>query len=204
MRQPGAIPPQRKPWPMKWIALAIVIFIAGYTYVRLHFAKRGPGFEPYRDIKERQVLQKAGYQRYPVDVVRPADPRAASPGAGVSAAPGGLPADLLAHLPAAPRLATAIGGVEAAGSVDRLAEYRVQFACIQKDPRQQVAGAELYLKGGEVLLAPEFEPLSGPLVSRVREATLVLTIPPGTLPAGRFRVTLVGQESSKAWSLLVH
>ena len=68
------MPPARQPWPMKWIVLAIVLFLVPYTFITLHFRKPGPGYLPYQDSKQRATLAKVGYQRITLSVDRPADP----------------------------------------------------------------------------------------------------------------------------------
>jgi hypothetical protein len=86
----------RKPWPMKWIVVSILLFIPIYTYLTLHYRRPGPAFNPYRDMRDRADvirLLKAGYQRIAVDAARPAEDAAVEGGAS-SPAPGGLPDDL--------------------------------------------------------------------------------------------------------------
>src|SRR5438105_3708911 len=68
-RHMSAAPKHHEPWPMKWIALAILLFIVPYTYLTLHFRKPGKAFEPYADLSKRANtarLLSAGYQRIPL------------------------------------------------------------------------------------------------------------------------------------------
>src|ERR1017187_9050714 len=64
----------KKPWPMKWILLGVILFIVPYTYINLHFRKPGPGFLPYDDMREREHLGRGGFKRITARLSRPADP----------------------------------------------------------------------------------------------------------------------------------
>ena len=102
----SAAPKDRQPWPMKWIALAILLVIVPYTFLTLHYRKQGPAFRPYEDMKNRAGvirLLSAGFQRIPLAAQRPADPTGAT-AAATFMAPGGLPAELAATLVEPPLL----------------------------------------------------------------------------------------------------
>ena len=74
--------PPPKSLPLRWVVVAIVLFIGVYTFLRLHYGKRGKPFEPYHDLGERAAAQRLaglGYQRIPVDLERPAEPPAVCP-----------------------------------------------------------------------------------------------------------------------------
>jgi len=38
---------------MKWVVVAIVVFVAGYTVVNLLFRKPGRAYRPYQDAQDR-------------------------------------------------------------------------------------------------------------------------------------------------------
>ena len=62
---------------MKWIVVAILLFIAIYTPITLLYRKPGKTFEPYQDTKDRANtgrLLNAGYQRVALGFSRPTDP----------------------------------------------------------------------------------------------------------------------------------
>lgn len=46
--------PKKEPWPMWPIALAIVVFIVGYTYITLNFRKDGEAYEPFQAMEDRR------------------------------------------------------------------------------------------------------------------------------------------------------
>jgi len=66
---------------MKWVVLTIVLGLAAYTYLTLHFRKPGPAFQPYQDAVNRTTVSRllsSGYQRIALAVERPADPQRTS------------------------------------------------------------------------------------------------------------------------------
>ena len=192
---------------MKWIVLAIILVLVPYTFLTLYYRKPGPAYRPYQDAQERANvvrLLSAGYQRITLAAQRPADPVRGSGSAPTSAALGGLPSALVSTLVQKPLLPAEILAVTAAPSVSALQSYAIQFTCILPDNKQQLAGAELYVKDSEVIITPDFELLTGELLARSRESVILLTVPAGALRAGSYRVTLAGQRSSRTWTLQVH
>jgi hypothetical protein len=199
-------PKHRQPWPMKWVALAILLVIVPYTFLTLHYRKPGPAYRPYQDMKDRANtarLLSAGYQRIALDAQRPADSAIPGLAALATATAGGLPDDLRASLIEAPLLPADIVSVSAAASASAQRAYPIQFSCTAPDNKQQLAGAELYLKGNEIVITPDFELLTGGLLTRTRENLVLLTVPPGALKPGHYHVTLAGKNSSRTWSLQV-
>jgi hypothetical protein len=192
---------------MKWIVLVIILGLGAYTYLTLHYRKAGPMFNPYADIRDRantKRLLSAGYQRISLDAELPADPAAPGPGAATAAAAAGLPAALRETLVDQPKLPAEIVSVSAAPAVNAMFAYPIGFRCTLPDNKQQLAGAELYVRGEEVIVAPDFDRLAGGLLSRTRENLIRLTVPAGALKPGRYHVTLVGARASKTWTLQVH
>lgn len=203
----SAQPKDRQPWPLKWIAVAILVVIVPYTYLTLHYRRPGPAFQPYADMKDRANVIRllgAGYQRITLNAQRPADPLPAASVAPTTSAPGGVPADLLRTLVQQPLLPTDILRVSAAPAASAILPYPIQFTCTLPDHKEQLAGAELYVKGGEIFITPDFERLTGGLLTRTRENIILLTIPAGALKPGSYHVTLAGQNASRAWTLQVH
>jgi hypothetical protein len=61
---------------MRWIVVAILLFIPTYTYLTLHFRRPGPSFNPYQDMRDRADvirLLKAGYRRVAIEATRPVE-----------------------------------------------------------------------------------------------------------------------------------
>ena len=188
---------------MKWIVLAILVFIVLYTYLNIRYRKPGPEYQPYQDSQQRAGLAKVGYQRITLAVARPADPRPIVAEAPVQPAPGGLPADLAATLLPPPHLPAEIGAVAAAPTADG-ATYRVTFSCTRADNREDLATAALYLKGREIVIVTDCEQLSEGLLTRSRAEVIMLAFSSGLLPPGSYRVTVAGAGAGKAWTLQVH
>lgn len=203
----SALRKDRPLWPMKWIALAILLVIVPYTFLTLYYRKPGPAYRPYQDAQDRANvvrLLSAGYQRITLAAQRPADPVRGAVAAPTSTALGGLPASLVSTLVQKPLLPADILAVTAAPSVSAQQPYAIQFTCTLPDNKQQLAGAELYVKDAEIVITPDFELLTGGLLARSRDSVILLTLPAGSLKAGTYRVTLAGQHSSRAWTLQVH
>jgi hypothetical protein len=195
---------------MPWIVAAIVLFILGYTGLRLHYGKRGKPFEPYHDLGEQATTQRLlglGYQRIPVDIERPADPlppvRLAPVAAEVVNALGGLPEELGGALAFKPTLPAVISSVTAPQEAAAAGAYRLQFTCAQPDYKTQIHGVFLYRKDRQIFLLPDFEKMSGQLLARSKESVVLASFPTQSLKPGRYTVTLCGGRTSKSWGFTV-
>ena len=191
---------------MKWIVVAIILLIVPYTIVTLRYRKPGPAFQPYEDMKNRANVSRllaAGYQRIPIHAQRPADGGRTTGGAAIAAGAGGVPPDLRATLVEAPLLPTEITSVTAAPTAQAQQPYAIQLACALPNDQQQLGGADLYVRGEQLVIAPTFERIGGELMARSRHAAVLLTIPGGVLKPGRYTVTLVAERASRTWPLEV-
>ena len=191
---------------MKWIVVAILLLVVPYTILTLRYRKPGPAFQPYEDMKNRVNVSRllaAGYQRIPIIAQRPADGARSGSGAAIVTAPGGVPADLRSTLVESPLLPTDITTVTAAPTVSTLQPYVIQLACSLPDDKQQLGGADLYVRGDQLVLAPTFEHVAGDLLTRSRHASVLITIPAGAIQPGRYTVTLVAERTSRTWPLEV-
>jgi hypothetical protein len=189
---------------MKWVVVAIILLIVPYTIVTLAYRKPGPAFEPYHDIKSRANVSRllaAGYQRIPIPAQRPADGGRTFGGAEVTTVAGGVPADLQSTLVEPLLLPTEIINVTASPATSTVQSYAIQIACRLPDDKRHLGGADLYVRGDQVVIAPGFEAIAGDLLTRSRDAAVLLTIPAGTLKAGRYTVTLLAERESRTWPL---
>lgn len=196
--------PDRKPWPMKWVVVVIVVFIGGYTYLTLHYRKPGRDYRPYEDMKNRANtlrLLDAGYQRIQLAAERPAEPLGHHD--TTFPAPGGLPPALKTTIVAQPKLPGEVINAYAPQSAASGEPYQIEFRCTVPNDQQQLAGAELYLKGDQIVITPDFEILAAGLQSRSRETLVLLTVPPGTFKPGSYHAMLVGENASRSWSVEV-
>lgn len=192
---------------MKWVVLAIFVFLVPYTYLTLHFRKPGKSFEPYHDMKERANtirLLSAGFQRIALETDEPADALQGLPPAGAVRAPDGLPPDLNASLIERPGLPEAVGNVRAAASIDAIFSYPIVLTCMTPDDKHQLAGAALYVHGPELVVVLDFEALAGGLEIRDRESVIRVTVPAGALKPGSYRIVVAGTKLSQTWRLQVH
>jgi hypothetical protein len=192
---------------MKWVVLAILVSIGVYTYLTLKYRRPDRPFRPYQDLRDRANVHRlldAGYQRVNLGADLAADPIAFDPSVRATAAIGGLPGGLRETLVEPVELPVEILSVSAAPSVNAMFAYPIGVKCSQPDIKQQLAGAELYVHGEELIITPSFERLAGGLLARHSERLIRLTVPAGTLKPGSYRVTLVGTQTSRAWTLQVH
>lgn len=200
-----AAPKDRKPWPMKWIVVAILLFIPLYTYLTLHFRRPGPAFQPYQDMRDRADvirLLRAGYHRVAIEAVRPAEP-AAQPVLDTSPAPGGLPEELRKTLVETPLLPLEIVSVSAPPTAVSGIDYPIRLTYTIPDNKRQLSGAHLYEREGDIVIVADFERLDNGLLSRTRDGDALLEVPPGSLRPGSYSVLLVGERSSRTWTLKV-
>lgn len=191
---------------MKWIVVAILLLVVPYTILTLRYRKPGPAFQPYEDMKNRVNVSRllaAGYQRIPIIAQRPADGARTRHGAAITTAPGGIPPDLRSTLVEPLLLPVEILTVEATATASTLQPYSIQLACALPDDKQQLGGADLYVRGEQLVLAPTFEHIAGDLLTRSRQASVLITIPAGALRPGHYTVTLVAQRASRTWPLEV-
>lgn len=189
---------------MKWVVMTMVVAITGYTFLTLHYRKVAPPFRPYEDTKKRvntRRLIDAGYQRVPLAVTRPADltmtHNTALP------ARGGLPPALGTALVSPPQLPTEVVDVQAPAAIGNNAAYYINCRLRVTDERHQLAAAELYVHGDDVVITPDFDSLTAGLEARSRESIVTIIVPAGALKPGHYHVTLVGANASRAWSLEV-
>jgi hypothetical protein len=203
-------PLNRKPWPMKWVALAILLMIVPYTVITVKYRKPSPAYQPYEDSKQRANVMRlldAGYQRITVTAERPADPleraRLMNTLASPAAAPGGLPEGLATTLVEVPPMPVSFSSVLAPRETASLLPYPVLFTCVLGDQKHQLGGAQVFVRGLSVVIVPVFEPLDGELTARSKESPVLIHIPGGSLKTGDHTVTLVASESSRQWTLTV-
>jgi hypothetical protein len=195
---------------MKWVFLVILGCIIPYTVITLKYRKTTPAFQPYEDSKQRANVMRlldAGYQRINVSAERPADPqllvRTLTRLATVTDAEAGLTEGLSATLVETPQLPLAIGSVTASSETATLLPYPIVFTCTSSDQKHQLGGAQVFVRGGSVVIVPQFEPLSGELTARSKESAVVITLPGGALTTGRYTVHLAGSKQSRQWQVEV-
>jgi hypothetical protein len=192
---------------MKWVVLAIVVFMAGYTVVNLLYRKPGRAYRPYQDAQDRATtarLLNAGWHKMPVDFSRPAEKPAVDNPAGINSAAVGLGPDLAPNFAEAPKLLATIDRVFAPGSVARGEPYSAFFTASLTNQKGQLGEIALYHKGNEFVLVPSSEPLPGKdLMSRWNDSTYCVTFPTTDLAPGRYQVRLVANGPAATWNFTV-
>lgn len=197
-----------KPWPMKWIVLAIVVFVVGYTLVNLYFRKPGRAYRPYQDAQDRATtarLLAAGWQKMSVATRRPVEtPPAEDIPAAVTREAAGLGADLEGRFAERPRLLATIDRVVSPATIVRGGDYAAYFTASLPDLKAQVGDITLYRRGYELVLIPTTEPLPGTeLKSRWNDSTYWLSFSTAGLPTGRYQARIVARGPAAAWSFNV-
>ena len=197
---------------MKWVILAIAVFIIGYTWVMVKYRKPNPAYRPYQDSVNQATVTRllaSGYQRLTLSVDRPADiTRSLVLAEGAMAAmalktPGGLSKELDYALVEKPLLADDFDKLTAPATARQAEDYRVMVTANLQDNQRLISTALLFRKEGELTILPIFEPLHGKLETRWKDCSFILTIPAGTLPAGDYEAVLIGGKDSRKWSFTV-
>jgi hypothetical protein len=197
--------PPPKPWPMKWVVAAILVFVVGYTFLNLRYRKPGKPHEPYAELLSRATaakLQAAGWERIPVDARRPAEKTTADTATAVVGRGGpGLGAELTEIFAERPRLLGTIDRVIAPTVVRHGEQYSAYFAASLSDLHGQLADLALYRKGNTLVLIAGVEPLPGrDLRSRWNDSSYWFGFPTQSLPPGRYHVRLVAAGPAATWS----
>ena len=204
----SAARPTPKPWPMKWIVVAIVIFMIGYTAVNFWFRKPGPAYRPYQDAQDRATVARllaAGWQKMPVNTRRPVEkPATDDAPAAVTRDFPGLGSELQDKFAEKPRLLATIDRVTAPTAVSHGEDYSLYFTASLSDLKAQMGELTLYRHGNELVLVPTLENLPGKeLMSRWNDSSYSATFPTASLPPGRYSVRIVAQGPAAAWSFTV-
>ena len=193
---------------MKWIVVAILVFVVGYTLVNFFFRKAGPAYRPYQDAQDRATVARllaAGWQKIPVDTRRPIEkPALDDPAALITREVGGLGPDLESKFAERPRLVASIDHVTAPAAVARGGEYGAYFTARVTDQKLQLGELSLYRRERELVLIPSTEALPGhDLRSRWPDANYWLGFSTANLPPGHYTVRLVANGPAAAWSFTV-
>ncbi len=201
-------PLNRKPWPMKWVVLAIVACLIPYTWLTLAYRKEGRAYEPYQDNKDRaQVLRllDAGFRRVDLPIERLVEPGV--PGRDPATAEpvaGGVPALLSELLIDSPALPDSFSMTSAPATALADAPYAILLTADRPTPDQQPVHSILYLRGAEAVFVIGYDDLPGTLQARGRPAPLRLSVPAHTFAPGTYHGTLVGAQESRRWTFEIH
>jgi hypothetical protein len=205
-RRMSATRPTPRPWPMKWVALVIFVFIAGYTFVNLKYRKPGKAHEPAADMRARVTaarLKEAGWEKLPLSTRRPVE-KIGGPDAPVSRGILGLGLDFNNVLVEKPALLRSIDLVVAPGEVTAGTDYTVCFTATLHDQKYQLSDIQLYRRGNEIVLLPVVEHLPGNgLYSRWKDDNYCATFSTQALAPGTFTASLLATGPAAKWSFTV-
>ena len=210
--------PTPQPWPLKWVALVILVCLAAYTLFTLltldNRKTASQTHEPYAEYQTRaaavQRLNDAGYTLVDATTERPASPEAIAGKinlmrARATPAPAGLPNDLAIKLPLYPTLPDTILDAIAPATVATAEPYEILYTCNLPNNRKLLGKTLVYIKDNELYVVTNFDNLYGDLTDRTTETPILLTIPQNTFAAGRtYTVTLAGKSESRRWTVVVH
>ncbi|BET67450.1 hypothetical protein ASA1KI_23680 [Opitutales bacterium ASA1] len=218
MDNPSPAPTKtRRPWPMTWIVVAIVGYIATYTFINVSYRKPEGGHEPWAEAEARaEAVKQEGlldWTRLRTTVaIAPADsPPVVETSASVSRTPTpgalekALPIELVLVIPARPELAPAPIRLVASTAVSAEAPLRLRVAFAGTAP---VGLGELYAftKDRELHLFLQDETRPARDVAPLSLAPGVeahLDVPAGTLEAGSWQGILYCADSTLRWNFTV-
>lgn len=193
---------------MKWIIVAILVFMAGYTVVNFYFRKPGQAYRPYQDANNRATttrLLAAGWHKISVSTHLPVgDAPAAEHAASVSFGAVGLGLDFAPNFAEPPKLVSSIDSVHAPAEIAAGADYSFRFSATLVDQKHPLADVTLYRRGNELVLVPTTEDLPGQeLMTRWNDSTYAATFPTTALTPGLYTARLVARGPARTWSFTV-
>ena len=200
--------PSPKPWPMKWVVAAILVFVVGYTLVNIFFRKPGRPHEPYEDMNNRVTnrrLLDAGWQRVALQTRRPVEkPGGVGALAEVRRGANGLGVEFSRAFAVAPALPASIDRVTAPTAIAQGVDCTVYFTASLGDQKKQLGDITLYRRGQELVFVPELESLPGTgLLSRWNDTDYWLSFPTLDLPPGRYTARLLARGPAAVWEFEV-
>jgi len=204
---PPPNPLNRKPWPMKWIVLAIVACIIPYTWLTLAYRKENPAHQPYQDNKDRaQVMRLLGSDFYRFDLtweISSGPPPRPMTLAETESLEGGLPPLLNDLLIDQPRLPAVLSPVLAAPAAPSRLPYPITLSLPRHRHGEELPVATLYQRDSELVLVLDFTKSAADLWQRELTVNASVLVPAHTLKPGEYQVSLLGAEESKRWNLTV-
>ena len=190
---------------MKWIVLAIVLFMVLYTVVNVYFRKKDPGYRPYQDAQDRATtarLLAAGWHKVQLETRRPVEkPDAAEATATIKREIAGLGPDLESKFAEKPKLVATIAHAAAPASVKHGGDYTIYFTVGVPSQKAQVGDLILYQRDHELVLIPSLENLPGKeLMTRWDDANYCATFSTANLPAGHYTARIVSLAPAATWN----
>ncbi len=205
-------PPERKPWPMSWVVIAIVAYIVIYTSINLGFRKPGPGHEPAAEARahRRHFIQASmsGWTRYGVHFGMPAPEPGADAEISRQATPENLaeavPVDLTMIFPGKPSMHAAPASIRAPAVLPADGVLRVQLHFGDLSSPASFGEALAYARDQHLRLFLQDEertPVDEDPVPAAPE--MEIHLPARVLAAGDWQVTLYTKDVIFNWGFVV-
>lgn len=192
---------------MKWIMVAIIVFVVGYSVVNFYFRKPGRSYRPYQDAQDRATtarLVAAGWQKMTIDTRRPAEKAVLASAAATHRDYIGVGPDLDPNFAEKPVLPETIDKVFAPDSITRGRDYSLYFTASLTDLKTQIGELALYRRENELVLIPNLEPLPGKeLMSRWNDTNFWASFSTANLPPGNYEMRIVAKGPALVWSFTV-
>lgn len=214
METPPTTPPAKKPWPMKWIVLAIAVYVVGYTFVNISYRKPSEAaHEPFAEARERRMRSVQaltyGWTRVACEFTSPvADVTVPAAEIASAALPQRLdrhlPPELVLVVPHEPALHPARVQLTAPAGLSTGDSLRVRLE-FPGDASVPAFGETLaYFKDNHLFLffqddrhvAPESTPTTA-------ASPLELVLPPATLTAGTWQASAFTASQTLTWSFTI-
>jgi hypothetical protein len=190
-------------WP---IAVAIVVGLAGYTYLRLAYSKPGKPHEPYADSLRRvesDKLKAAGWTR----VDAPFEPMVDLPALDAEVQSLVIqpePVEELRRLSAENwHLPIEYAALSTPARIAAGSDLTVHFQAELDQARAQIVSFDLFRKGADLVAIPRWEPYPAELMPRRPRAIGATVFPAAALPPGSYHVTFPALKQSSQWQLTV-
>ncbi len=199
-------PTARQTWPLWPIAVAIAVSLAGYTYLRLAYAKPAKPHEPFAEHRQRAEFGRiaaAGWVHAAAEFEAVVELPALDAAVQLLPTPPG-PAEELRQLSTETwHLPIEYSLVSAPARETHGADYTVHLQAELDQARAHIVGFDLFRKGAELVALPRWEQYIGELDPRRPRTTGRFTIPAGTLPTGPYRLILPALKQSSQWDFVV-
>jgi hypothetical protein len=204
-------------WSVKWGAFFTVVALSLCLLVALcHRKPSGQSGRLHQEAREHTGVARveaAGYVRIAASAIRPADTghaRAglAAPPAFVHEIPGGFPVELAENFATvaeiAPRLPDSFEEVVAPAVLTPPQSCQILYTCRLPTRADLLGDIRVYIKGDRIAIITGHDPVPRELLSRSRDATVLLSIDATAFIAGRaYEITLIGTQTSKRWTMSV-
>ncbi len=206
--------PEKKEWPMSWIAVIIVISLVSYTVVTLTFRK--PSSDSHLPYEESEKKNKAFLQPNVLGWGRPLtsiqsssnEKTAQTDSISISTSPTPskletiLPMDLVMVMAGRPNLLTSIENLQAPANVQQGDSILLSFRCPPATSSETFYALDAYAKGTDLHLFPQ--KADTPANSNTK-ADKQIVISPSEFPltSGTINVHLYTAKTIYTWELQV-